>query len=148
MNLILWRHAEAEDGIIDLSRQLTEKGHRQADKMAKFLRQKLPADARILVSPAVRTQQTIAALTADFTTAPDLSPGASAHAILEAVRWPNAGGTVLVVGHQPALGAVVAQLLGCKLESIRIKKGGLWWLSRPEGATDTTVRLVITPDFL
>lgn len=148
MNLILWRHAEAEDGVIDLSRQLTEKGRRQADKVAKFLRTKLPADTRILVSPAVRTQQTIAALTSDFTTVPGIAPGASAHAILEAVRWPDADGTVLVVGHQPTLGAVAAQLLGCERESIRIKKSGLWWLSRPEGSNETTVRLVITPDFL
>jgi phosphohistidine phosphatase len=148
MDLILWRHAEAEDGIADLSRELTEKGRRQADKMAVFLRQKLPADTRVLVSPAVRTQQTVAALTRDFTTIPGIAPGASVHAILQAVRWPNAGGTVLVVGHQPTLGGVVAQLLGCELESIRIKKSGLWWLSRPEGSTDTTVRLVITPDFL
>jgi len=148
MDLILWRHAEAEDGLSDLSRELTEKGRKQAAKMAEFLHQHLPADTRILVSPAIRTQQTIAALTADFTLAPTLTPGASVHAVLQAVRWPNAGGTVLVVGHQPTLGSVAAQLLGCDHESLRIKKGGLWWLSRREGSTETTLRLVITPEFL
>ena len=30
MNLILWRHAEAEDGSNDLARALTSKGQRQA----------------------------------------------------------------------------------------------------------------------
>ncbi|MDO8208697.1 MAG: phosphohistidine phosphatase SixA [Gallionella sp.] len=148
MDLILWRHAEAEDGMADHSRELTEKGHKQASKMAAFLRQHLPADAQILVSPAIRTQQTAAALTADFTTVPAIAPGASVHALLQAVRWPNAGGTVLVVGHQPTLGSVAAQLLGCEHESLRIKKSGLWWLSRREGSSETTLRLVITPEFL
>lgn len=148
MDLILWRHAEAEDGMADHSRELTEKGHKQASKMAAFLRQHLPSDAQILVSPAIRTQQTAAALTADFTTVPAIAPGASVHAVLQAVRWPNAGGTVLVVGHQPTLGSVAAQLLGCEHESLRIKKSGLWWLSRREGSSETTLRLVITPEFL
>lgn len=148
MDLILWRHAEAEDGMADHSRELTEKGHKQAAKMAAFLRQHLPSDTQILASPAIRTQQTAAALTADFTTVPAIAPGASVHAVLQAVRWPNADGTVLVVGHQPTLGSVAAQLLGCEQESLRIKKSGLWWLSRREGSSETTLRLVITPEFL
>lgn len=148
MDLILWRHAEAEESLTDLSRELTDKGRKQADKMATFLRQHLPADTRILVSPAIRTQQTAAALTPDFATVPAIAPGASVHAVLQAVRWPNAGDTVLVVGHQPTLGSVAAQLLGSGHESLRIKKSGLWWLSRREGSTETTLRLVITPDFL
>ncbi len=148
MDLILWRHAEAEDGLPDLSRRLTEKGHKQAIKMAIFLRQHLPVDTRILVSPAMRTQQTVAALTTDFTTVQTLSPDASVHAVLQAVRWPNAGGTVLVIGHQPTLGAVAAQLLGCGQQSLHIKKSGLWWLSRRERSSETSLRLVITPEFL
>ena len=32
MELILWRHAEAEEGYPDLERALTEKGHEQAKK--------------------------------------------------------------------------------------------------------------------
>ena len=38
MNLILWRHAEAEDGVPDLERGLTDKGRRQADAAARWLR--------------------------------------------------------------------------------------------------------------
>lgn len=148
MDLILWRHAEAEDGLPDLARELTDKGHHQANRMAAFLRQHLPANTRILASPAIRTQQTAAALSADFTAVPAIAPAATAHAILKAARWPHAGGSVLVIGHQPTLGAVAAQLLGCSHESIRIKKGGLWWLSRRDDAIETTLRLVITPEFL
>ncbi len=148
MDIILWRHADAEDGSNDLLRQLTEKGRKQAQTMASFLRQHLPANTRILVSPAVRTQQTAAALTTDFTTVPSIAPGASVHAVLLAARWPNAGGAVLIIGHQPTLGSVAAQLLGSGHESLRIKKSGLWWLSRREGSAETTLRLVITPDLL
>jgi len=148
MDIILWRHAEAEDGSNDLARQLTEKGRKQAAQMAEFLHRHLPVDTRILVSPAVRTQQTASALSKDFITTPSIAPDASPHAVLQAARWPNAGGTVLIIGHQPTLGSVAAQLLGCGQESLRIKKSGLWWFSRREGSMATTLRLVITPDYL
>ena len=58
MELILWRHAEAEDGIPDAKRPLTERGQKQARKMAKWLRKRLPEDTRIIVSPALRCRQT------------------------------------------------------------------------------------------
>jgi len=149
MDLILWRHAEAEDGIPDNDRELTPKGIKQAEKIGAFLHQHLPNEARILVSPAKRTQQTVAALTDHFTLAPTIAPGASAQAVLQAARWPDAGGTVLIVGHQPTLGEVAAQLMGCH-GSLSIKKGGLWWFSRREreGTAQTALRLAITPEFL
>jgi phosphohistidine phosphatase len=148
MDLILWRHAEAADGVPDHARELTAKGIKQAAKVAAFLHQHLPGDHRILVSPTTRTQQTVAALTGHFTLAPTLSPGASAEAVLHAARWPDAGGTVLVVGHQPTLGEVAAQLLGCAGATLSIKKGAILWFSRKEGSAQVTLRLVITPDFL
>ena len=37
MELILWRHAEAEDAEPDLTRNLTSKGNRQAALMARWL---------------------------------------------------------------------------------------------------------------
>ena len=148
MDLILWRHAEAADGVPDHARELTAKGIKQAAKIAAFLHQHLPNERRILVSPATRTQQTAAALTSHFTLAPTISPGASAQAVLQAARWPDSGGTVLVVGHQPTLGEVAAQLLGCKNTSLSIKKGALWWFSWREDSEQVILRLVITPDFL
>jgi len=149
MDLILWRHAEAEDGVPDLDRELTPRGVKQAEKVAAFLRQHLPKDTRILVSPAIRARQTISPLTEHYTLAPTIAPGASAQAILQAARWPDAGDTVLIVGHQPTLGEVAAQLLGSR-GSLSIKKGGLWWFSHREreGMAQITLRLAITPDFL
>jgi len=150
MELILWRHAEAADGTPDHARELTTKGVKQAEKVAAFLRQHLPDEHRILVSPATRTRQTVAAFTDHFTLAPTIAPGAPAQAVLRAAHWPDAGGAVLVVGHQPTLGEVAAQLLGCNDFSLSIKKGALWWFNsrEREGALQVTLRLVITPDFL
>lgn len=150
MDLILWRHAEAVDGAPDHDRELTAKGVKQAEKVAAFLHQHLPDKRHILVSPTIRTRQTVAALTDHFTLTPDIAPGASAQAVLRAANWPDAGSTVLVVGHQPTLGEVAAQLLGCNDYSLSIKKGALWWFNsrEHEGTAQVTLRLVITPDFL
>ena len=148
--MILWRHAEAADGTPDHDRELTAKGVKQAEKIAAFLQRHLPEHSRILVSPATRAQQTAATFTKRYTLAPSIAPGASTQAVLQAAHWPEAGGTVLVVGHQPTLGEVAAQLLGCNDCSLNIKKGALWWFSRREreGSAQTTLRLVISPDFL
>ena len=150
MDLILWRHAEAEDGSPDIGRALTPKGQRQAAKMADFLRPRLPDRTRILVSPAKRTQQTVQALTEYFDTEPAIAPGAPPQAILEAAGWPRHDGCVLVVGHQPTLGQTVGLLLGAPAACYSIKKGAVWWLSRRErdGDYQTNLRLVISPDFL
>lgn len=150
MDLILWRHAEAEDSSPDMDRVLTLKGKKQAEKVANFLRLHLPPETRILVSPATRTVQTASAFSEKFTLAPSISPGASAHAILQAARWPNQEGTVLIVGHQPTLGAVAALLLGSAESSLSIKKGSLWWFTRRarDDYAQTTLRAVITADFL
>lgn len=150
MDLILWRHAEAADGMPDHARELTSKGVKQAEKVAAFLQRHLPHEVRILVSPTTRTQQTVAALTKHFTLAPTIAPGASVDEVFHAARWPHAGGTVIVVGHQPTLGEVAAQLLNSKHESLSIKKGALWWFNHRgrEGSAQITLRLVITPEFL
>lgn len=64
MDLILWRHAEAEDwpeddpqGSRGLERSLTPRGEKQAARMANWLDRQLPEGARIVVSPARRCEQ-------------------------------------------------------------------------------------------
>jgi phosphohistidine phosphatase len=150
MELILWRHAEAEDGTPDYERELTAKGHKQAAKMAAFLRPRLPAHTRILVSPARRTQQTAQALTGNFDTLPKIGTAASPQDILAVAGWPERGDSVLVVGHQPTLGQTAALLLGAPAACFSVKKGAVWWLSRREreGDYQTNLRLVVAPDFL
>ena len=108
MELILWRHAEAEPGEPDLGRRLSAKGEKQARRMAEWLHSRLPDSARILASPATRAQQTALAL-ADlshrkFKTLEQIAPGATAEELLAAVGWPGSRSPVVAVGHQPTLG--------------------------------------------
>ena len=150
MDLILWRHAEAEDGVPDLARPLTAKGVRQAERVGAWLDRHLPERTRVLVSPADRAQQTAAALKRKFRTVPELGPETSVESLLAAVGWPDARTPALVVGHQPTLGAVVARLLAGEDTSWAIKKGALWWLTNRDrdGNSAVIVRAVIAPDFV
>lgn len=150
MELILWRHAEAEDGLPDSARELTGKGLKQAQAMATWLEPRLPENMRIIVSPARRTQQTASALGDDFETVKEIGTSASAKDILAAAGWPTAKGAVVVVGHQPTLGEVAALLLSGELAGWNIKKGAVWWFSRKEkaGVEETVLRAVVSPDML
>jgi phosphohistidine phosphatase len=131
MDLILWRHAEATNASRvddDMARTLTTRGERQAARMATWLNQHLPATTRVLVSPALRAQQTAAPLERHFKTVAALAPGASVTKLLEAVRWPDSKEPVLVIGHQPTLGQVAAHLMGGVEQTWSIRKGAVWWL--------------------
>ncbi|ACT49914.1 phosphohistidine phosphatase SixA [Methylovorus glucosotrophus] len=150
MDLILWRHAEADDTSPDITRALTANGKKQAAVMGEWLRQHLPPATRIIVSPATRTQQTALALGMDFTTVDALAPGAAPHDVLQAAGWPKAQGSVLVVGHQPSLGMAAALAMSGKIQYWCVKKGNIWWLSNRQRAHEdqTILRAVISPDHL
>ncbi|HEX4985497.1 MAG TPA: histidine phosphatase family protein [Burkholderiales bacterium] len=150
MDLILWRHADAADGSPDLARPLTAKGERQAAEVAGWLKPRLPKKTCVLVSPARRALQTADALTGDYEIVRDLAPGASPQAVLAAAQWPEHGGAVLVVGHQPTLGLVASTLMAGEPMPWSVRKGGIWWLShRLRGELpQVVVRAVIAPDFL
>lgn len=150
MDLILWRHAEAEDGTPDAKRRLTERGRKQAKQVARWLAKRLPAEARILASPAARAVQTAEALGRPFEELAKLGTGASAASLLGAVGWPHAGGTIVVVGHQPTLGRAAALLLTGDAADWSVRKGALWWFTRRlrNGAEETVLRAVIAPDLV
>jgi len=148
MDLLLWRHADAQDGSPDFARELTGKGHRQAAEMAKWLKRHLPGDNEVLVSPATRAQQTAQALGHDFKTVEQIGPGASYQAVLAAAGWPERRGAVLIVGHQPTLGQTAAWLLSGEVAEWGIKKGAVWWLSSRGGGRETVLRAAISPDLL
>lgn len=150
MDLLLWRHAEAEDGEDDLRRRLTERGQRQAKQMAAWIREHRPKDLRILVSPAVRTQQTAEALQLPFETIRKIGPEACVSELIAASGWPQASGSVLIVGHQPSLGRLAALLLGGQEAEWSIKKGALWWLSNRlrRGENQTVLRAMLPVELL
>ncbi|HXM82156.1 MAG TPA: phosphohistidine phosphatase SixA [Burkholderiales bacterium] len=142
MELILWRHADAEDGKPDLERKLTPKGEKQAKRVAKWLIEHLPEQFSVVASPALRAQQTAAALGVQVKTIEALAPGASVDQILAAARNKKA---VVIVGHQPDLGRAVAHLVAGARSEWHIEKGGFWWLS---GEAPVVVKAVLSPDLL
>ena len=153
MDLILWRHAEAfelNEGKDDLERSLTAKGERQAQRLAEWLNQRIAHSTRILVSPAVRCQQTAKALGKKFKTLAELAPEGNGEALLKAARWPDASEPVLIVGHQPTLGLVAAYLLTDQPQPWTIKKGAVWWIRgrNREDTAQVILQAVQAPDCL
>ena len=140
MDLILWRHADAEEGADDMARRLTRKGEAQAAAMAEWLRARLPQEFTLVSSPAVRAQQTAAALKAKTLIEAALAPGATAGSILGMTE--RHAGLVIVVGHQPDLGRAAAQLVANSRAEWHIEKGAIWWFSRGR------IRAVLSPDLL
>ena len=147
MDLILWRHADAADGVPDSERRLTGKGTKQAERMAAWLLERLPKDALVLVSPARRAQETAQALGRKFETCSDLDTSATPQSVLKAAGWPRGDRFVVVVGHQPTLGEAAALLITGKAGSLSVKKGAIWWMSRRRDEA-TIVRAVVSPDLL
>jgi phosphohistidine phosphatase len=155
-NLILWRHAEAEDHSktgSDTDRALTKTGHKDAAKMAKWLSQHLPSNADIFCSPAKRCLETAAALqklnpikikVADF-----LSTDSTVEIIVNKVSNDDSSKTTLIIGHQPNLGLVITKLLGMNESACSVKKGAIWWLRQREvgGALQIYLFAVQHPDY-
>ncbi len=144
MDLILWRHAEAEiirPGQDDSQRALTPKGERQARRMAQWLNARLTDSTRIIASPAVRSQQTAQALERKFRTVASIAPEASVDDVLVAAGWPGSSVPVLVVGHQPALGMAAARLLSGADQPWAMKKAAVWWLRLREREGEAHIAL-------
>ncbi len=150
MDVLLWRHAEAEEGPDDFARPLTERGKKQAASVAAWLSQHLPRQLRVIASPTVRTCQTAEALGLPFQVMASIGPENGTPDLLAAIGWPPARGSVLLVGHQPGLGHLASLLLAGQESDWSIKKGSLWWLTRRvrEGEPQTVLRTVISPDFM
>jgi phosphohistidine phosphatase len=147
MELILWRHAEAEDGAPDSARKLTDKGRRDAERVAKWLAKHPPKKYRVLASPARRAQETASVLARHFETHAALDAGTTAQAILDAAGWPGADERpAVIVGHQPTLGEAAMLALGGKAAPLGLKKGALVWLESREG--EIVLRAAMSPDLI
>ena len=151
MDLILWRHAEAQEAggdMADVERELTPRGLKQASRIAAWLDRQLPEGTRVICSPARRTVQTADALGRKYKLRAELAPGGSAEELLQLAQWPDAKGAVLVIGHQPTLGQAAAQLLGLAEPELALRKGAVWWLRtrEREGQRQTIVIAVQAPD--
>lgn len=154
MDLILWRHAEAEPHApegeyeLDLRRALTPKGRRHAARVGAWLHRQLPDDVRVLSSPAKRCVQTVEALGRNYKLLDALAPDSSAEAILEAAAWPEHRQPALVVGHQPLLGHIASLVLAGGKQDWRIRKAAVFWITHKNSDGMPYVKLAVGPDFI
>jgi phosphohistidine phosphatase len=151
--LFLWRHAQAHPGSPDLQRTLTEHGRAQADQMARWLVGHCPVDTKLVCSPALRSQQTGAALVriAPFVihTETVLQPAAYASEVTDWLQAaPLAATAMVVVGHQPWIGQVAAQMLTGQPVDIAVKKSAIWAFERDDIDDAWSLRAVLSPQWL
>lgn len=150
MDLILWRHAEAEPGKDDLARALTGKGKQQAERAAAELAARLPEHYELWVSQAVRSRQT-----AEFLKIPDrelaeINPDADPKTIPKLFENVNGDATIVLVGHQPWIGDLCAFLLNqCWPNEVywSVKKGAFWWFRcrRTDNIYRSKLKLMLIP---
>ena len=151
MDLIFWRHAEAEEQRADQpdeDRALTPRGEKQAARMGAWLDRHLPAETLVLCSPSLRCQQTALHLGRSFVLSDALAQGRPPADLLGAAHWPEAEQPVMIVGHQPALGQALAQLLRLRDGECPVLKGSAWWLRQRDqpGGPQTIVLAVRSPE--
>jgi len=150
MDLILWRHAEAEEGVPDEERRLTPKGVKQAKRIAEWLEERLPEGAVVLSSPARRSRETARQFTKAFEAREELGVGTSAASLLKAAGWPKRDGMVVVVGHQPTLGEAAALALTGQEAVWSLRKGAIVWIASRdrEGGRRALLIAALSPDLL
>lgn len=141
MRIYVVRHGDAEPaalGEADAGRRLTVKGRRQAARVGAALRVLDDVPAVVLTSPLPRAQET-AALAVEamarrrrppIRVLDRLAPGAYAGDVLDAI--PADTPSVMLVGHQPVLGALVGALIGgLHAAPIELSKASLACLEAP-----------------
>jgi phosphohistidine phosphatase len=130
--LWLLRHADAEPHGTrpDAERQLTERGHRQADVAGVAIARMGVKFGAILASPKARARETAELALAHVEDTqremlelhPLLAGGVQAREALDLLDGVGAGGPTLLVGHEPDLSGIVGELTGARVD---LKKGGL-----------------------
>ena len=111
--LLLIRHAQAGNAPLDIDRPLTEHGERQAAAIGEWLRDAGIAPDHVVVSPARRARHTWERAGSPGPT-PTVDPRVSDNTVddlLAVVREvPDDAGTLVVVGHNPSIGQLAADL--------------------------------------
>ena len=130
--LWLLRHAEAEPHGTrsDAERRLTVRGEAQARSAGVALERLEAGFDAVLFSPKTRARQTAELAAEQWNGSrrglpavhPPLAGGFDARDALAALSDVAADGRVLIVGHEPDLSGVIAELTGARVD---LKKGGL-----------------------
>jgi probable hydrolase protein len=155
MNLLLWRHADAEALDNDLARQLTIKGKEQARKMAQWINAHFYQDYTCWVSQAKRTQQTASYLTENMVINSKLNPGANVQKIIDELAKLKSNTDLILVGHQPWIGKLALFLINgyhYPNSYLSFKKANIWWLENKDGFNHASsffhLKAVLSPALL
>lgn len=151
MEIWLLRHALAEDRSAsgrDADRTLTEDGHKRAREVARGLAALEPSIELVLTSPFARARQTAEPsaralkLTARMRETAALEPDADPEDILAEIRAEKVE-AVLLVGHEPHMGALLGRLVaGRPGLAIPMKKAAVARLSW-SGSGPATLRALL-----
>jgi phosphohistidine phosphatase len=146
--LWLLRHADAEPHGTrrDAERQLTERGKRQAGVAGVALTRMQVAFGAILASPKARARETAELALAQMSKSqrelleldPTLAGDVHAREALDLLAGVGADGPLLLVGHEPDLSGIVAELTGARVD---LKKGGLAILRLSAGGAELVLLL-------
>jgi phosphohistidine phosphatase len=133
MQVLLIRHGIALDGAPGLSdedRFLTAEGRKKTRRVGELLRKQVGRLDRILTSPLVRAVQTAEIVARelgceDVRVSLSLSPGSPLSRVDAALLDAADAGRVALVGHEPAMSAIAAHLLGLNRFPRAFKKAGV-----------------------
>ena len=158
-SLLVLRHAKTQPDAPagDHARELTERGHRNADAMGAYIKSLSGTPDAIITSDATRARQTaeIVARAVDFAAPLTVEPeiyAAGLDTLLGVVRRiPDDVQTAIIVGHNPGFEELAAALAGKADEGVRLPTSGLalleldtqhWYAVRPSAGR---LREVATP---
>lgn len=116
MRLIVIRHAKAGEAASDMQRPLGDRGFRDAAGIGQWLQDRGVTVDRVVVSPALRAQQTWREAARRLHDQPEPTVDERVYAneaelLFDIVRETPAGvGTLVLVGHNPSCGALAADL--------------------------------------
>ncbi|WP_075978569.1 SixA phosphatase family protein [Actinokineospora bangkokensis] len=120
--LVVLRHAKSAwpEGVPDYRRPLADRGRRDAAAAGRWLAAHADPVDIALVSPATRTRQTWDLVAPELRTSPKVVHdeqlyGEGPEAVIAVLRTlPDSAATVLLIGHNPDLEDVVAELTGTR----------------------------------
>lgn len=120
--LVVLRHSKAMNpfGVADHDRPLSDRGRRDASAAGAWLAKHGLRPDLVLCSPALRTRQTLDELALDAVVDVDLDPriySAEVESLRELIaEVPDEVGTLLLIGHNPAVHQLVFDLTGAESE--------------------------------
>lgn len=147
--LLLMRHAKSDwdhPHLADADRPLNARGQRAALAMGEWLRQQAAVPQLILVSPAIRAQETLARLLEQWLNPPEcrtiegLYPGSPQHFLGAVGQVDEATETVLLLAHNPGL-EILVDMIGGRAEPFPtaavadIRVGEVAWAMAANAAT-------------